>query len=479
MKTRNFLVLIGLLLGSSFGYQAYSEETQAEYEFSQAELDQILAPIALYPDTILSHILIAATYPLEVIQAERWASENPSLEGDAALKAVEGKDWDPSVKALVAFPNILKKMSEDLDWMQKLGDAFLQNEELVLASVQELRQRAYEEGNLDDLEHLSVSHEDDNIVIESNTKEIVYVPYYDTRVVYGPWWWVDYPPAYWAPYHRPYYSGVSFYWGPRIYVGTGIYFSSCHWNNRRVVVVDRHYAHRHNYYSGRHVVRNADARHWEHNTRHRRGVEYRHPRMQTQHISSHVRTPHQARQVADRLHNANPRSTYNSDRQNDARISGNNNAKWNRVNNQERNDAARSGNNVTRNHVPGNTASGNTVRSTDTNQARHNNAADSSTSQRLQRVAPPRQEATPQRVESSRQTAPPQQIYRHNPETRTYETEASSRTQRDTKSYRDSGSDRSDSSRFRSSNERSSSSNRATSSNRSSQNSSRSKYDRR
>lgn len=472
MKTRNLLVLIGLFLALSFWHQAYSEEAQGEYEFSQAELDQILAPIALYPDTILSHILIAATYPLEVIQADRWARENPSLEGDAALKAVDNKDWDPSVKALVAFPNILKKMSEDLDWMQKLGDAFLQNEELVLASIQDLRQRAYNEGNLNDLEHLSVSHEDDNIIIESNTKEIVYVPYYDTRVVYGPWWWADYPPAYWAPYHRPYYSGVSFYWGPRIYVGTGIYFSSCHWYNRRVVVVDRHYAHRHNYYSGRHVVRNANARNWEHNTRHRRGVEYRHPRMQSQQISSHVRTPHQSRQVADRLQQTNPRSNYYSDRQqhsNDSRISGNNNSKWNRVGNQERIEAARSGNNVSTN-----TASTNNVRRTDSDRAVSRDA--NTTSQRLQRVEPPRQTATTQRQVTTtqrlehppaRQIAPPkQQVYRNN---NTQES-GSNRTYR---------SERSDSSgSFRSSNERSSN-NRASGGNRNSQNSSRSKYERR
>ena len=111
-------------------------------ELNQAELDQMLAPIALYPDTLLSHILVASTYPLEVIQAARWRANNDKMDAQQALNAVEDKNWDPSVKALVPFNDLLQKFSQDLDWLQSLGNAFLLNEEQVLSSVQNLRKKS-------------------------------------------------------------------------------------------------------------------------------------------------------------------------------------------------------------------------------------------------------------------------------------------------------------------------------------------------
>ncbi|MFT5083556.1 MAG: hypothetical protein ACI9Y1_001601 [Lentisphaeria bacterium] len=263
----------------SLCFLAYSNNLAAEeaeeYPFSQAELDQILAPIALYPDTVLSHILIASTYPLEVVQANRWAKKNKTLDANEALKAVEPQDWDPSIKALIALPNLLDKMNKDLDWTQRLGDVFLQDEELVLASIQNLRAHAYAEGNLDDLEHLEVTRENDDIIIESRTREVVYVPYYDSRVVYGPWWWIDYPPLYWTHQSHHHYSGAHIYWGPQIFVGSGIYFSSFHWSKRYVVVINHHRNH-YGIQSGRQIVRHADSRHWSHDQRHRRSVRYSH-----------------------------------------------------------------------------------------------------------------------------------------------------------------------------------------------------------
>ncbi len=275
------LFVLCLFFGVSLTTYAQQE---LDDTLSQAELDQLLAPIALYPDTLLSHIFIASTYPLEVVQAERWTRENSDLKGDDALDAVESKDWDPSVKALVAFPQVLERMSDNLEWTSKLGEAFLQDEALVLASVQDLRQRANDEGSLADLDHYEVVEDDnDNIVIESRVKEVVYVPVYDTRVVYGRWWWDDYPPVYWSGVR----AGISFHWGPRIYVGTRIYFSSFHWLNRHVVVVDRYHHKRHRFYTGRHVVRHANARKWVHNPHHRRGVHYRHSRLRN-HYGNHV-----------------------------------------------------------------------------------------------------------------------------------------------------------------------------------------------
>lgn len=273
MKT-TFKILFCLLLSiaalSAVGEE--QEKIEAGITFTQAELDQMLAPVALYPDTVLSHLLIAATYPLEVVQAERWASTHTELSGTDALKNVENEDWDPSVKALVPFPNLLKQMSDDLSWTQSLGEAFLQDEERVLDTVQKLRQRAYKEGSLDSMDHVEVNRDGENIVIEPRVREVVYVPYYDTRVVYGRWWWDDYPPIYW-PYQGYHYSSSVFFWGPRVYIGTGIYFSSFHWHRRHVVVVDHH--HHHRFRSSRHVAHYSGAHRWEHNPVHRRGVIYR------------------------------------------------------------------------------------------------------------------------------------------------------------------------------------------------------------
>ncbi len=257
-----------------------AEESKDGIEpFSEAELEQILAPIALYPDTILSHILVAATYPLEVIQAERWTKQNPDVPASDAVEAVENEEWDPSVKALVAFPKVLERLSENLNWTQKLGDAFLQNEEKLIASVQSLRQKAYDSGNLDKMDKVSVKHEQETIIIEPVEREVVYVPYYDTRVVYGPWYWSHYPPVYWG---RPYYANhhyashaSPFYWGPRVHLSFGFFFSSFLWNDHHVVRIPRHYYRPHHYYGRRDIVRHREAVRWTHNPVHRRGVSYR------------------------------------------------------------------------------------------------------------------------------------------------------------------------------------------------------------
>src|SRR5687767_10221502 len=151
--------------------------------FSQAELDQMLAPIALYPDTLLSQILMASTYPLEVVEAARWSRANPGLSGEAAVRVVQDRNWDPSVKSLVAFPQILGMMDEKLDWTQRLGDAFLAQQGQVMDTVQDLRQRAYAAGNLQSNEHYRVVHQTRTIVVESPSPQVVYVPYYDPFVV--------------------------------------------------------------------------------------------------------------------------------------------------------------------------------------------------------------------------------------------------------------------------------------------------------
>ncbi len=162
--------------------------------FKQEELDQLLAPIALYPDDLLTQILMASTYPLEVVQAERWVKQNKSLKGDALKAALEKQPWDDSVKALVPFPDVLTMMSEKLEWTQKLGDAFLAQQKDVMDTVQKLRRKAAEAGNLKSSKEQEVKKEGDIIIIEPANPQVVYVPAYNPTVVYGAWWYPAYPP---------------------------------------------------------------------------------------------------------------------------------------------------------------------------------------------------------------------------------------------------------------------------------------------
>lgn len=244
-----------------------------DVDFSDRELDQMLAPIALYPDTLLSQVLIASTYPLEVIQADRWVRSNADLKTEDALKFAQNKDWDPSVKSLVAFPDLLKRMSEDTDWTQRLGDAFLSDEEAVMDSVQRLRKKAKAAGNLNKSQYTRVEEDGDEIVIEPAQERVVYVPVYDTRVIYGSWWYPDYPPIYWS-YPSTYVYSAGFYWGPSIYVGPTYFYSSCRWRDRRVVVIDRNRYSGSRFYTGRSIVYHEGAHDWHHDPVHRHGVAY-------------------------------------------------------------------------------------------------------------------------------------------------------------------------------------------------------------
>lgn len=244
-------------------------------EYTQAELDQLLAPIALYPDSLLSQVLVAATYPLEVVEAARWSRQNPQLEGEDAVAAVADRDWDPSVKALVAFPEILARMDEDLDWTRNLGDAMLYQEAQVMDSIQFLRARADAEGNLETTEYARVIREEKTIIIEPARTHVVHVPYYDPYVVYGSWWWPAYPPVVWAAPSYYYHGHPGFYWGSGIRLSSGFFFSSFYWPQRSVVIVHTpRYYHAPRYRSARHYYTPGER--WQHNPRHRRGVAYRH-----------------------------------------------------------------------------------------------------------------------------------------------------------------------------------------------------------
>ena len=156
-----------------------------------AELDALVAPIALYPDGLLANVLMASTYPLEIVCAERWANQNQNLKGDALKSAAEKQAWDASVKALVAAPEVLQMMSERLDWTQKLGEAFLAQEQDVMDSVQRMRARAYDRKKLETTKEqvVSVKQEQNRhvISIDPAVPDTLYVPYYEPQVVYGDW----------------------------------------------------------------------------------------------------------------------------------------------------------------------------------------------------------------------------------------------------------------------------------------------------
>jgi hypothetical protein len=262
-----------------------------QQSFSDAELAQMLAPIALYPDSLLTHILIAATYPIEIIEAHRWLIKNEGLSSEVAARSVEDFNWDASVKALVPFERILTRLSENLTWTQQLGDAFLQDESRLLESIQVLRQKAARAGNLKKMDNMDVSYEENNIVIEPIEKEMVYIPYYDTRRVYGTWHSVSYPPVYWQPHHRRYVSdNIPFYWHSGIHISFNYFFSAFHWHNRHVVVASSHHA-KHRYYEQRPrrlIVNGGYAKRWRHQIAHRKGVAYR---------SKHIRLKYDNKRV--------------------------------------------------------------------------------------------------------------------------------------------------------------------------------------
>ena len=277
MKNIRSLVLWWLaasfLLVSAAQAQGTSSSTTPP-PFKAEELDALLAPIALYPDSLLVQVLMAATYPLEVVQAARWIKANPKLNGDAAIKKVEGESWDVSIKSLVAFPSILEMMNEKLDWTQKLGDAFLGQQKDVMASVQRLRQQAKDAGNLQSNQQQVVRTEAQSIIIEPAQPQTIYVPSYNPTVVYGAWPYPAYPPYYYPP-PAYYYPGgalaTGFAWGLGIAAGAAL-IGGANWgrgdvdiNVNRATNIDRNYT-RNNVNAGNK---------WQHNPQHRGNVGYR------------------------------------------------------------------------------------------------------------------------------------------------------------------------------------------------------------
>jgi hypothetical protein len=269
-----FHLALGLLITSLFSLPPQSLAQDSDYsepseKYSREELAQMLAPVALYPDALLSQVLMASTYPIEVIEADRWVKRNPERKGEVLDMALLDKDWDPSVKAICHFPSILALMSERITETTSLGNAFLAQEAEVMDMVQELRAKAYAQGNLPSTSKQKVIVEKKTIIIEPADPRVIYVPYYDPVYIYGPWWYPAYPPYYWGPPGVSIGIGIS-YW-PGFYFGfafgTWSYFD---WH-QHYIFID---VHRRPTY-----VRNdrwiSKPGRWYHVPMHRRGVAYR------------------------------------------------------------------------------------------------------------------------------------------------------------------------------------------------------------
>src|SRR5262245_11916337 len=266
--------------------------------FKAEELEQIVAPIALYPDSLLAQIFMASTYPLEIVEAARWSKEHPDVKGDAVADAVKDQTWDLSVKSLVAFPQVITMMNEKLDWTQKLGDAFLAQQAEVMQAVQRLRNKAMETGNLKSSKEVTVKTEPapapapataaapaaaapapppQTIIIESPDPEVVYVPTYNPTVVYGAWAYPSYPPYYYYP--PGYVAGAAFWSFTAGVVVGGALWGNCNWGGNDIDID----INRENNFN-RNTERNVDrsrtdnsrtSNKWSHDAWHRKGVGYR------------------------------------------------------------------------------------------------------------------------------------------------------------------------------------------------------------
>jgi len=251
-------------------------QTPTEQQLSEGQIEQLVAPIALYPDPLLTQVLMASTYPLEVVEAARWSHDNSMVNGQALQDAMQAQPWDPSVKALTAVPQTLQMMSDKLDWTQQLGDAVLAQQQEVFAAVQTLRAEAQATGNLQSTPQqvvtlaaapadIAVSGIGQAIVIEPVNPDVYYVPVYNPVVVYGAWDYPSYPPFYWSPPGFVASDVVSFAAG--VTVGAAIWGECDWWHNNVIINVNRFNVFNH---TNINVTNNI----WTHNPAHRGDVPY-------------------------------------------------------------------------------------------------------------------------------------------------------------------------------------------------------------
>ena len=236
------------------------------------QLDSLIAPIALYPDPLLSQTLVASTYPLEVMQLDQWMKKNTTLKDKALADAVAKQPWDPSVQGLVAFPEVVTRMSENISWTSDVGNAFLAQQADVMAAVQRMRAKAQGKGTLKTSSEQKVETQQvegkEVIVIEQANPSVVYVPSYDPEVVYG-------APAY--PY--PSYSYPGYVAGMALTLGTGLALGAawggswgwgCGWGNNDININNNNNFNRNNINN----INGGQAGKWQHNPAHRGNAPY-------------------------------------------------------------------------------------------------------------------------------------------------------------------------------------------------------------
>lgn len=252
--------------------QQAGDDTTAAVTLSPDQLDSLVAPIALYPDSLLAQTLVAATYPLEIIQLQQWLAKNPGLKDKALVDAVAKQPWDPSVQSMAAVPDVVKRLADDIQWTTELGNAFLAQQGDVMDAVQRMRKKAMDKGTLAPNEHQKVETqtvgETTVIVVESSDPEVVYVPSYSPTVVYGVSAY-PYPPIYY-PVYPPGAAFVSFSFGVMVGAAWGGYCCNMGWGNNDIDIdIDNNF----NRVEHNRGNRTSSGK-WQHNPQHRGGAPY-------------------------------------------------------------------------------------------------------------------------------------------------------------------------------------------------------------
>jgi hypothetical protein len=270
-----------------------SAQAQDAKPFTNEQLEQMTAQVALYPDSLLAQLFMATTYPDDFAAAMAWSKAHPDAKGDDAVKLVENEPWDPSVASLVAFPEVLITLGEKPDWVRNMGDAFLAQPDDVMNAVQRLRQKAQQAGNLKTNEQIKVTTQAPEpapapqttvvqqsapppqvIVIEPAQPSVVYVPAYNPTVVYGPWPYPAYPPYYYPPppgywFSRAVVTGIA--WGVGIGVSNALW-GGCNWGHGDVNINVNRY---NNINVNKRLDVNSNRTSWNHNTERRGNTPYR------------------------------------------------------------------------------------------------------------------------------------------------------------------------------------------------------------
>lgn len=251
---------------------AHAQSAQQSTNLSMAQLQSLVAPIALYPDALLSQMLMAATYPLEVAEADNWLKSNARLSKSQLDDALKNQTWDNSVKSLVSFPDALNMLGSKLSWTQQLGDAYLAQPKDVMQAVQALRAKARQAGNLNSSQQITVSSDpQSNIIIQPANPQVIYVPTYNPTVVYGAWPYPAYPPY---PVYNPAWGLMSF--GVGLAVGAALW-STPHWGSGSITINNNNFNrfnNNFNNFQNRAPDRVGSSSAWNFNSAHRGNVPY-------------------------------------------------------------------------------------------------------------------------------------------------------------------------------------------------------------